>query len=90
MSVNAWAKALGEYGSTYITDTTQVNGNWVTVQCLVPTQFAVLIGDGMDGTPMFNSSAGSAPTFPAGFMLFGSIKSIKLHSGSVIAYKSRP
>lgn len=90
MSVNAWAKALGEYGSTYITNTDRYDGNWVTVQCLTETKFEVLEGSSMNGTPMFDSSAGSAPSFPAGFMLFGSLLAIKLHSGSVIAYKSKP
>jgi hypothetical protein len=33
-----------------------------------------------------NSSLGSAPPLPAGLVVFGNFTTLKLHSGSVIAY----
>jgi hypothetical protein len=89
MSLNAWAKALGEYGATFIASTTRFNGNWSALQCIVPTKFSTLDGNFTgDVSSFINDTQASAYEFPAGFVIFGDIRAIDLHYGKVVAYKS--
>jgi len=88
MSLNAWAKALGEYGATFITSTSRFEGNWSAVQCIVPTKFSTLDSKFDGETASFISeNQVAAYEFPAGFIIFGDIRAIDLHYGKVIAYK---
>jgi len=89
MSLNAWAKALGEYGATLIASTTRFDGNWTAIQCITATKFAVLDGSfNGDVSSFIHDTQANAYEFPAGFVIFGDIRAIDLHYGKVIAYKS--
>lgn len=71
-------------GSQLITGTTQVNGNFVSIDSLDnATKFEVLTGN---QTGISNATAGSAIAIPAGVTIDGNFTAIKLHAGSVIAY----
>ena len=87
---NNWAKALGEYGATFIASTTRFEGNWSSLQCVVATKFSTLDGNFNGDVSSFinDTAASSAYEFPAGFVIFGDIRAIDLHYGKVIAYKS--
>ena len=86
---NAWAKALGEYGATFIASTTRFEGNWSALQCIVATKFSTLNGNfNGDVSSFINETEASVYEFPAGFVIFGDIRAIDLHYGKVIAYKS--
>jgi hypothetical protein len=74
---------LGSNGITVIAGTNQVDGNFNGIQMITSTVFAGLTSSGTTGI-----SAITVPTFPAGFVLNGSYKSIKLTSGQVIAYNT--
>lgn len=72
-------------GSQLITGTTQVDGEFVSIDSLDnATKFEVLTGN---GTGIANATAGSAIAIPAGVTIDGYFTAIKLHAGSVIAYK---
>lgn len=72
-------------GSQLITGTTQVNGDFVSIDSLDNgTRFEVLNGN---GTSIANATAGSAIAIPAGVTIDGNFTAIKLHAGSVIAYR---
>ena len=72
-------------GSQLITGTSQVTGEWVSIDSLDnATKFEVLTGN---GTSIANATAGSAIAIPAGVTIDGNFSAIKLHAGSVIAYK---
>ena len=89
MSLHAWAKALGEYGATFISTTTRFEGDWSAIQCIVPTKFSVLDANfNGDINQFINEIQANAYEFPAGFVIFGDIRAIRLHSGKIIAYRS--
>lgn len=72
-------------GAVYIGDTTQVTGEFVSIDSLDDaTKFEVLTGN---QTGLNNASSGSAPAIPKGTTIDGIFTAIKLHAGSVIAYK---
>jgi hypothetical protein len=72
-------------GSQLITGATQVNGDFVSIDSLDnATKFEVLTGN---GTGIANVTSGSAIAIPAGVTIDGNFTAIKLHAGSVIAYK---
>ena len=72
-------------GSQLITGTTQVTGEFVSIDSLDnATKFEVLTGN---ATGVANATSGSAIAIPAGVTLDGYFTAIKLHAGSVIAYK---
>ena len=72
-------------GSQLITGTTQVNGDFVSIDSLDnATKFEVLTGN---ATGIANATAGSATAIPAGTTIDGIFTSIKLHASSVIAYR---
>lgn len=71
-------------GCQLITGTTQVTGNFVSIDSLDnATKFEVLTGN---ATGVANATAGSAIAIPAGVTIDGNFTAIKLHAGSVIAY----
>ena len=72
-------------GAVYIGDTTQVTGEFVSIDSLDDaTKFEVLTGN---GTGIANVTSGSAIAIPAGVTIDGYFTAIKLHAGSVIAYR---
>ena len=72
-------------GSQLITGATQVTGEWVSIDSIdAHTKFEVLTGN---ATGIANASSGSATAIPAGVTIDGYFTAIKLHAGSVIAYK---
>ena len=72
-------------GSQLITGTSQVNGDFVSIDSLDnATKFEVLTGN---GTGIANVTSGSAIAIPAGVTIDGYFTAIKLHAGSVIAYR---
>lgn len=72
----------GANGGTFINSTTTYNGNWYAIQVLTNATFTTLSfsSNGWTG----DSISGYA--FPAGTTIFGNFSTIKLASGSVIAY----
>ena len=74
---------LGSNGITVIAGTNQVDGKFGALQTITSTVFA-----GLTSTGTTSVSAIAIPTFPAGFVLNGNFTSIKLTSGSVIAYNA--
>lgn len=72
-------------GCQLITGTGQVTGEFVSIDSLDnATKFEVLTGN---GTGIANASSGSAIAIPAGVTIDGLFTAIKLHAGSVIAYR---
>jgi hypothetical protein len=73
----------GLSGGIYIADTTLRTGDWLAVQVLADAKFHTLTGN-ISG--IANTTEGSAPTVPAGTVLFGKFTAIDLHSGRIVAY----
>ena len=72
-------------GSQLITGTSEVTGEFVSIDSLDnATKFEVLTGN---GTGIANVTSGSAIAIPAGVTIDGYFTAIKLHAGSVIAYR---
>jgi hypothetical protein len=72
-------------GSVLIADTTQVTGEFVSIDSLDnATKFEVLTGN---STGIANLTSGSATAIPNGTTIDGIFTAIKLHAGSVIAYR---
>jgi len=72
-------------GSVLIANTTQVTGEFVSIDSLDnATKFEVLTGN---NTGIANVTSGSAPAIPNGTTIDGIFTAIKLHAGSVIAYR---
>ena len=72
-------------GSVLIANTTQVTGEFVSIDSLDnATKFEVLTGN---ATGIANATSGTATAIPAGTTIDGIFTSIKLHAGSVIAYR---
>jgi len=73
--------ANGMLGGNYIADTSTHTGTWTTIDCVTDTVF--------DSSTVCNIAglAASNATFPAGKQLFGNFTTVKLTSGSVIAYQ---
>jgi hypothetical protein len=71
-------------GSVSIADTTQVNADFTSIDVMTDTKFHTLTGN---LTGAANATEGSAHTIKAGTTLDGSFSAIKLHSGTVIAYR---
>lgn len=72
----------GKYGSTLIADTTEYTGDYVAIQVVVACTFTTLDDATRDGTTLT-----SGITFPAGFVIYGTITKIELATGTVIAIK---
>jgi hypothetical protein len=71
-------------GSVSIADTTQVNADFVSIDVMTDAKFHTLTGN-LSGAA--NATEGSAHTIKAGTTLDGIFSAIKLHSGTVIAYR---
>jgi len=72
-------------GSVLIANTTQVTGEFVSIDSLDnATKFEVLTGN---STGIANVTSGSATAIPSGTTIDGIFTAIKLHAGSVIAYR---
>ena len=71
-------------GSQFIGDTTQVNADFVSIDVMTDTKFHTLTGN-MSGAA--NETEGSAATIKAGTTIDGFFSAIKLHSGTIIAYR---
>ena len=72
-------------GSVLIANTTQVTGEFVSIDSLDnATKFEVLTGN---STSIANLTSGSATAIPNGTTIDGIFTAIKLHAGSVIAYR---
>ena len=72
-------------GSQLITGTGQVTGEFVSIDSIsADTKFEVLTGN---ATGVANVTSGSAIVIPIGTTIDGIFTAIKLHAGSVIAYR---
>jgi hypothetical protein len=72
-------------GSVLIANTNEVTGEFVSIDSLDnATKFEVLTGN---ATGIANATSGSATAIPAGTTIDGIFTAIKLHAGSVIAYR---
>jgi hypothetical protein len=72
-------------GSQLITGATQVTGEWASIDSIDnATKFEVLTGN---ATGVANVTSGSAIAIPIGTTIDGIFTAIKLHAGSVIAYR---
>ena len=71
-------------GAVSIANTTQVDGEFVSIDVMTDTKFEVLTGN---LTGAANAVDASAHTIKAGTTIDGYFTAIKLHSGTVIAYK---
>jgi hypothetical protein len=72
-------------GSVLIADTNAVTGEFVSIDSLDnATKFEVLTGN---STGIANLTSGSATAIPSGTTIDGIFTAIKLHAGSVIAYR---
>jgi hypothetical protein len=72
-------------GSLLIADTNAVTGEFVSIDSLDnATKFEVLTGN---STGIANVTSGSATAIPSGTTIDGIFTAIKLHAGSVIAYR---
>lgn len=73
----------GLSGGAYVGGTDATTGDWCALQVLTDAKFHTLTGN-LSGVA--NTTSGSAPTIPAGSILFGKFTALKLHSGSLVAY----
>jgi hypothetical protein len=72
-------------GSVLIANTSEVTGEFVSIDSLDnATKFEVLTGN---STGIANLTSGSATAIPSGTTIDGIFTAIKLHAGSVIAYR---
>jgi hypothetical protein len=71
-------------GSVSIADTTQVNADFTSIDVMTDTKFHTLTGN---LTGAANATEATAHVIKAGTTLDGIFSAIKLHSGTVIAYR---
>jgi hypothetical protein len=71
-------------GAVSIANTTQVDGAFVSIDVMTDTKFEVLTGN---LTGAANATEASAHVIKAGTTIDGYFTAIKLHSGTVIAYR---
>ena len=82
MSDVARQMALNYAGSTFFDDTTSRSGTWHAILIVEDTVFTTITDTTRDGSVV------GAKVFPAGEIICGHITTIKLASGSCIAYKT--
>lgn len=75
----------GQGGGQYVGAASARAGSWYAIQVITDAKFKTLTGNITD---VANATSGSAPTIPAGTILFGQFTAIELHSGAVIAYNA--
>jgi hypothetical protein len=73
----------GANGGAYVGGTSATTGRWGAIAVLTDAKFHTLTGN---VSAVANTTSGSAPTIPAGTVLFGQFSALQLHSGAVIAY----
>ena len=73
-------------GGELVDDTTARTGQWNAVQVLADAKFHTLTGNLVG---VANTTEGSAPSIPAGTVLFGIFSAVELHSGKVVMYNGR-
>lgn len=85
---------VGLNGSVYISQLdSPVTGEFFSIACIEKTKFKVLtdllaITDKQDAAnKVADAVVDNCIEFPAGIQLYGKFTEIRLHSGSVIAYK---
>jgi hypothetical protein len=71
-------------GAVSIANTDTVSGEFVSIDVMTDAKFHTLTGN---LTGAANATEGSAHTIKAGTTLDGFFSAIKLHSGTVIAYR---
>jgi hypothetical protein len=71
-------------GAVSIADTNAVSGEFVSIDVMTDTKFHTLTGN-LSGAA--NATEASAHTIKAGTTIDGYFTAIKLHSGTVIAYR---
>lgn len=76
--------SMGGCGSTLITGTTQVTGNWYAIVTSGITEFDV--SGCVTDTPGFPAPGGDNFVVGTGTVIFGNFTAIELDSGSVTAY----
>jgi hypothetical protein len=76
---------VGANGGEFIADTEAHSASFGAIQVLSDAKFHTLEGNLVE---LANTTVGSAPSIEAGTVLYGNFSSIKLHSGSVVAYNS--
>ncbi len=83
------ALALGQLGSRFINDTTSFTGQWGVIQCIAACTFTTLTsGKRADGKTDVMLGSLADITLAAGQEIRGLFTTIKLASGSVIAYEA--
>lgn len=85
---------FARYGATFINSTTQYTGKWFAVVVLEDgtkfdseTTYETTNIPSLDGDAFKNATSGSAEAFNKDTVLYGNFTVIKLHAGSVMAYK---
>jgi hypothetical protein len=73
----------GQNGATFFNDTVSRNGEWRAIYHLAATVYTTLTS----GLTVDGSTFPSTVSFPAGTWLYGHFTTIRLASGTAIAYK---
>lgn len=78
-------QTFGSAGNITLTSAQDaLTGDFFCIQVITDTVFSVLT----DSSQITGGASSVAPTYPAGFTLFGQFKSIDLTSGSVRVYRN--
>ena len=64
------------------------SGEFCAIQIIKATKFHTLTWPELSGDNIANTTSGSAVTVPAGVTIYGQITTFRIHSGTVMAYKS--
>lgn len=93
--VDAALVSLGQRGCVYVLSGTATDGNFAAIQIVTDAVFDYIrtTFSGENNDPDLRNmmdccASGSAPTIPAGFIIYGPFTSFGLVSGSAIAYKA--
>lgn len=77
-------KINGEFGSTFVNDTTLYSGSYFAIQAFDDVVFNVLTATNIDNISQFTSMS---IVLPQGGTIYGNITSVKLASGSAFLFK---
>lgn len=82
--------SLGQLGCVVETGTTLNNvatgRYWFAIQVINDAKFHTLTNNLASGGSIANTTLASAPTIPAGTIIYGNFSALRLHQGIVIAY----
>ncbi len=82
--------SLGQLGCVVETGTTSntvaTGRYWFAIQVVNDAKFHTLTNNLATGDAIANTTLASAPTIPAGTILYGNFSAFQLHQGIVIAY----